>query len=117
MPRETLAIILHDTGTLTTTSDQGEVSPYVRGPGRLLGEGYSKAGNVLGSVLNRASHKLGYGPLAISAKIEDIFGSTVTQRMTRLHELYSTQILSSSRSPEIKNLEKCCGALIRRTRS
>lgn len=58
---------------LTNTNSTNDTTSTIRGPGRTLGRFLGKVGLEFEDVLGRAAHRMGYGPSAMSLRIETQF--------------------------------------------
>jgi hypothetical protein len=83
--------------------------PAIKGPGRILNNVYSAAGETIGNGVNHLAHKLGMGPVAITNRIEDALGHREL-RETRLDNLFFS--LRDEQECTIPGLERDCMKLM-----
>lgn len=79
------------------------------GPGRILANVYLAVGKRLEQTANNTAHKWGFGPIAVSARIEEALIKTGDVQST-LDQLYSSR--EKGKSSRFAKLENDCRELV-----
>ena len=105
--------------TLRPTAENLRVSTVTVGPGRILYNAYTGIGRVLEKKANSLAHQAGLGPIALTERIEKMFGDSPQARQEKLDKLYHIlNATGDSRKDAIDDdflkLEKECKKLMQK---
>ena len=90
-----------------------QVVPHVTsGPGRLLYQGIKYIGRSIEKPANRLAHKAGFGPIAVTEKIEKAFEITSEERLAKLDDLYDRVGSADHDDHSMQELQKYCMKLM-----
>ncbi|KIJ54295.1 hypothetical protein M422DRAFT_25219 [Sphaerobolus stellatus SS14] len=92
------------------------LSAYL-GPGRLLGHVYRGMGKRMEEAAGRVAHRLGFGPLAVTQRIDEVFSGGPDKTQKVLETLYNLQAQGQTSATQswYKSLRKDCSALMKYT--
>ena len=74
--------------TLRSTTEDLRVSTVTVGPGRILFNAYMGIGRTLEKKANLLAHQAGLGPIALTERVEKLFGDSPKVRQEKLDKLY-----------------------------
>lgn len=95
------------------------VSTPHRGPGRILHNLYTSVGRSLETTANRMAYQSGLGPIAVTNRIEKIFGESLAIRQEKLDDLFHIMNVigdadAQEMNSDFKRLERECRRLMRK---
>ncbi|KAF7307479.1 hypothetical protein MIND_00542400 [Mycena indigotica] len=105
MPVASTAVVLRAQGSQALVRQNQQLKPVIPGLGRTLNELYDLLGTAAGAAANRAAHRLGFGPLAISEHIRRHFDNEgVEGREKRIHALPTRDLRRSGLGKDCRKL-------------
>lgn len=104
--------------TVRSTAEDDCLSIVTVGPGRILHNLYTGVGRGIEKKANLAAHRAGLGPIALTDRIEKIFGDSPKVRQEKLDDLYhtldtSSELRKDAVDSDFSKLKKACRKLMR----